>query len=173
MNAGSTCNVDVLRGTTKEDFQTPVTSFKSLENIGVCIVNDQYDGDDMLPIGNSAKKLHRLLEGKYGYKMLPDPYTGKTVLENKDDSIVDLLDNMLTTWKKVEGTGACVDRFLLYYHGHGVQVSGQPCLLTPDWETIPILKLVNKIAEFVIAERYYIVTDCCANRRDWGGEDED
>ena len=34
------------------------------------------------------------------------------------------------------------------------------------------MKLVNKIAEFVIAERYYIVTDCCANRRDWGDEDE-
>ena len=127
----------------------------------------------MLLIGNSAKKLHRLLEGKYGYKMLPDPYSGKPVLENKDDSIVDLLETMLTKWKEGEGTGAHVDRFLLYYHGHGVQVSGQPCLLTPDWETIPILELVNKIAEFVIAERYYIVTDCCANRRDWGDEDEE
>ena len=66
-----------------------------------------------------------------------------------------------------------MDRFLLYFHGHGVQVSGQPCLLTPDWETIPILELVNKIVDVVKAERYYIVTDCCANRRDWGDEDEE
>ena len=104
--------------------------------------------------------------------MLPDPYSGKTVLENKDDSIVDLVNA-----DQVEGrwghTGARVDRFLLYYHGHGVQVSGQPCLLTPDWETIPILELVNKIVDVVKAERYYIVTDCCANRRDWGDEDEE
>ena len=35
------------------------------------------------------------------------------------------------------------------------------------------MELVNKIAEFVIAERFYIVTDCCANRRDWGDEDEE
>ena len=92
MHTGSTCNVDHLSATTKKDFLSPAASFKSLESIGVCIVNDQYDGDDMLPIGNSAKKLHRLLEGKYGYKMLPDPYSGQTVLENKDDSIVDLVN---------------------------------------------------------------------------------
>ena len=61
------------------------------------------------------------------------------MLENKDDSIVDLLDTMLTKWEEGEGAGARVDRFLLYYRGHGVQVSGQPCLLTPDWDTIPIL----------------------------------
>ena len=64
----------------------------------------------MLPIGTSAKRLRDLLEGKYDYKMLPDPYSGKTVLENKDDSIVDLLDTMLTKWKEGEGKGACVDR---------------------------------------------------------------
>ena len=93
------------------------------------------------------------------------------MLENKDDSIVDLLDTMLTKWEEGEGAGARVDRFLLYYRGHGVQVSGQPCLLTPDWDTIPILELVNKIAELVIADRYYIVTDCCANRRDLWDED--
>ena len=121
----------------------------------------------MLPIGTIAKKLHDLSKGKYVYKMLPDPCSGKTVLENKDDSIVDLLDTMLTKWEEGEGAGARADRFLLYYRGHGVQVSGQPCLLTPDWDTIPILELVNKIAaELVIADRYYIVTDCCANRRD-------
>ena len=168
-----TGNVDVLSAPAEEDFQSQATFCKSLENIGLCIVNEQYEGHQVLPIGTSAKNLHRMLESKYGYKMLPDPYTGKTVLENKDDSIVDLLETMLTKWKEGEGTGACVDRFLLYYHGHGVQVSGQPCLLTPDWETIPILELVNKIAELVIAERYYIVTDCCANRRDWGNEDEE
>ena len=51
---------------------------------------------------------------------------------------------------------------------HGLQVSGQPCLLTPDWDTIPILELVNKIADVVKEERYYIVTDCFANRRSLG-----
>ena len=171
---GSTCNVDILSASAEEDFQSQASSYKSLENIGVCIVNDQYMGDDVLPIGTSAKRLHDLLVGKYGYKMLTDPFSGKTVLENIKDEpsrpLDLLLDGMLTKWKEGEGTGARVDRFLLYYHGHGVQVSGQPCLLTPDWETIPILELVNQIAELVTAERYYIVTDCCANRRDW--EDE-
>ena len=61
-----------------------------------------------------------------------------------------------------------MDRFLLYYHGHGLQVSGQPCLLTPDWDTIPILELANKIVDVVKEERYYIVTDCSANRSSLG-----
>ena len=52
----------------------------------------QYEGHQLLPICASAKRLHRLLDGKYGYKMLPDPYSGQTVLENKDDSIVDLVN---------------------------------------------------------------------------------
>ena len=36
----------------------------------------------MLPIGISAKKLLRLLENKYCYKMLRDPNSGNKVLEN-------------------------------------------------------------------------------------------
>ena len=56
----------------------------------------------MLPIGTIAKKLHDLSKGKYVYKMLPDPCSGKTMLENKDDSIVDLLDTMLTKWEEGE-----------------------------------------------------------------------
>ena len=140
-----TLQVDVLGATSEEDLlRSPASSYKPLENIGICIVNDQYEGHQVLPIGTSAKKLHDLLKRKYGYKMLQDPYTGKTVLENKDDSIVDLLETMLTKWKEGEGTGACVDRFLLYYHGHGVQVSGQPCLLTPIGRPFPYWSLSTR-----------------------------
>ena len=59
----------------------------------------------------------------------------------------------------------------LYYHGHGAQVDGNPCLLTPTWEAVPIDELVNKVAELrVIAERFFIITDCCANSKKF--EDE-
>ena len=59
----------------------------------------------------------------------------------------------------------------LYYHGHGALVDGNPCLLTPTWEAVPIDELVNKVAELrVIAERFFIITDCCANSKKF--EDE-
>ena len=52
-----------------------------------------------------------------------------------------------------------------------MEVLGQPCLSTPDGGVIPMLELVNKIAEYVISDRYYIVIDCCANKK--SGEEAD
>ena len=60
MNAGYTCNVDVLSATAKEDFQIPATSFKSLENIGVCIVQDDSILDDLLDLSKSAALYERM-----------------------------------------------------------------------------------------------------------------
>ena len=58
----------------------------------------------------------------------------------------------------------------LYYHGHGALVDGNPCLLTPTWEAVPIDELVNKVADRRITDRLYVLTDCCANSKKF--EDE-
>ena len=61
--------------------------------------------------------------------------------------------------------GTIVDTFLLYVHGHGAQVLGEQCLFTNKWTAIPLKELVNLVAEYVRPNRYYVVMDCCSNRK--------
>ena len=42
---------------------------------------------------------------------------------------------------------------------------GHPCLLTSQWEAVPLAELVNLVATYVNPILYYVVTDCCANDR--------
>ena len=47
---------------------------------------------------------------------------------------------------------------------------GHPCLLTSQWEAIPLAELVNLIGTYVNPNLYYVVTDCCANNKDFRDE---
>ena len=42
---------------------------------------------------------------------------------------------------------------------------GHPCLLTSQWEAVPLAELVNLVGAYVNPNLYYVVTDCCANDR--------
>ena len=46
-----------------------------------------------------------------------------------------------------------------------LQVMGHPCLLTSQWEAVPLAELVNLVGAYVNPNLYYVVTDCCANDR--------
>ena len=39
---------------------------------------------------------------------------------------------------------------------------GHPCLLTTQWEAVPLAELVNLVGTYVNPNLYYVVTDCCA-----------
>ena len=58
-----------------------------------------------------------------------------------------------------------MDTFLLYVHGHGIRVLGEQCLFTNKWTAIPLRELVNLIAEYVRPNRYYVIMDCCSNKK--------
>ena len=74
-------------------------------------------------------------------------------------------------WDQCTFWAGPVKQNTLYYHGHGALVGGNPCLLTPTWEAVPIDELVNKVAELrVNADRLYVISDCCANSKEF--EDE-
>ena len=59
--------------------------------------------------------------------------------------------------------------FFIHPNGHGVQVDGHPCLLTTKGEAVPIEELVNKVVTLK-AERYFVISDCCANKLEFKDE---
>ena len=71
----------------------------------------------------------------------------------------------LKTWTERQPKGTVVDTFLLYVHGHGAQVLGEQCLLTNKWTAIPLRELVNLVAEHIRPNRYYVIMDCCSNKK--------
>ena len=42
---------------------------------------------------------------------------------------------------------------------------GEQCLFTNKWTAIPIRELVNLIAEYIHPIRYYVIMDCCSNKK--------
>ena len=144
----------------------------------VTIFNDKYSNDDgteveLLPtIREDAKRIQDLLKTHFGYEVPSDDPTifapGK--LENQPN-LVKTFEVFLKKWKRKQPKGKTIDRFVLYYHGHGVQVLGHPCLLTTEWKPAPLAQLINLVAEYVNPNLYYLVNDCCANNKEYKDEE--
>ena len=79
--------------------------------------------------------------------------------------LVSTFEMFLEKWKTTQPPGVVLDSFLLYVHGHGAQVLGQQCLLTNKWTAIPIMELVNLVVRHVPSTRYYVIMDCCSNKK--------
>ena len=140
--------------------------------------NDRYAIDDgteveYLPtIREDAKRIQDLLKTHFGYEVPSDDPTifepGK--LENQPN-LVKTFEVFLKKWKRQQPKGKTIDSFVLYYHGHGVQVLGHPCLLTTEWKPVPLAQLINLVAEYVNPNLYYLVNDCCANNKEYKDEE--
>ena len=140
--------------------------------------NDRYAIDDgteveYLPtIREDAKRIQDLLKTHFGYELPSDDPTifepGK--LENQPN-LVKTFEVFLKKWKRKQPKGKTIDRFVLYYHGHGVQVLGHPCLLTTEWKPVPLAQLINLVAEYVNPNLYYLVNDCCANNKEYNDDE--
>ena len=95
----------------------------------VTIFNDEYadkDGGEvekLAAIKDNAKMIQELLKSKFGYET---PSEDPTIFEpgklKNQANLVKTFEVFLKKWKKAQPAGRTIDRFFLYYHGHGVQV---------------------------------------------------
>ena len=151
----------------------------------ITIQNDAYGAEEKLSaVEDGAKRFENLLKTEFSY-VSPGWYDGRNLFENikTGDKLVMMLGNVLRRWQK---RGETLGRFVLYFHGHGVQVGwmvylqcdnylyfqvdGHPCLLTTSGEAVPMEELVNKVVELSEAEVYYIINDSCANTSEFKDE---
>ena len=138
----------------------------------VTIFNERYSNDDgtdveHLPtIREDAKRIQDLLKTHFGYEVPSDDPTifepGK--LENQPN-LVKTFEVFLKKWKRKQPKGKTIDRFVLYYHGHGVQVLGHPCLLTTEWKPVPLAQLIKLVAEYVNPIFVILSTTAAPTRR--------
>ena len=145
----------------------PSTISTAKPNMVISIYNDVYGEEKLTAIKDDAEKFQDLLK-KFGYAVPSETEFGMRGLENipTGEKLVTFFGDLLKRWKRKQPVGETLGRLILYYHGHGAQVDGNPCLLTPTWEAVPMDELVNKVAELhVVADRYYIISDCCANSK--------
>ena len=139
--------------------------------MAVSIFFDEYNNQTagLEAIRGDAESIRMVLEDeqKFRYKFpsednptLFDPHQ----FENQG-RLVSTFEVFLEKWKKSQPPGMIVDSFLLYVHGHGAQVLGQQCLMTKKWTAIPIMELVNLVVKHVPSNRYYVIMDCCSNKK--------
>ena len=137
----------------------------------ITIQNDAYGAEmeKLSAVEDGAKRFDNLLRTEYHYKSPSQIRFGCNVFENikTGDKLLKVFGDVLEKWQE---KGVPVGRFVLYYHGHGVQVNGLPCLLTTDGEAVPIEELVNKAVQLLKAERYIVISDCCANKFEFKDE---
>ena len=110
-----------------------------------------------------------MLQRDFYYVSPSDVSFGKNLFVNIKTGTVLLkkLGDVIKRWQK---RGETLGRLVLYYHGHGVQVEGHPCLLTTKGEAVPMEELINKVVDLTAADRYYVINDCCANKEAFDDE---
>ena len=139
--------------------------------IAVSIFFDKYENQaaGLEAIRGDAEGIHRVLEDKQKFRYKFPSESDPTLFEphqfENQGKLVSTFKEFLKTWQERQPKGTDVDTFLLYVHGHGAQVLGQQCLFTNKWTAIPLRELVNLIAEYVRPIRYYLIMDCCSNRK--------
>ena len=138
--------------------------------MAVSIFFDEYNNQagGLEAIRGDAESIQRVLEDqqKFRYKFpSEDPTLSEPHQFENQGRLVSKFKMFLEDWEKRQPKGTVVDTFLLYVHGHGIQVLGEQCLFTNKWTAIPLRELVNLIAEYVHPNRYYVIMDCCSNKK--------
>ena len=136
----------------------------------ITIQNDAYGASEKLSaVEDGAKRFDNLLRTEFRYMSPSQLRFGYNVFENikTGDMLLNVFEKVLE-W--LQEKGLSLGRFVLYYHGHGVQVDGHPCLKTTAGESVPIEELVNKAVQLIKAERYIVISDCCANKLEFKDE---
>ena len=108
----------------------PFSLTTSRNRLLVTIFNDEYankeggDVEKLAAIKDNAKMIQELLKSKFGYEMPSedDPTIFEPGKFENQAKLVKTFEVFLKKWKKAQPVGRTIDRFILYYHGHGVQV---------------------------------------------------
>ena len=139
--------------------------------MAVSIFFDEYNNQTagLEAIRGDAESIRMVLEDeqKFRYKF-PSEDNPKLFEPHQFENqgrLVATFKTFLEKWKTTQPPGTIVDSFLLYVHGHGAQVLGQQCLMTKKWTAIPIMELVNLVVKHVPSTRYYVLMDCCSNKK--------
>ena len=133
--------------------------------MGICIFFDKYQDQatELKAIKGDTKDMQKVLTDMLGYTFPSEEILGPGQFENPRQ-LTSSFKLFLDKWKKTQPPAERPpDTFLLYVHGHGMQIGGHQCLLTNKLTPIPLMELLNLVAEFVNPQRYYVVADCCSN----------
>ena len=139
--------------------------------MAVSIFFDEYKNQaaGLEAIRGGAENIQRVLEDKLKFRYKFPSESNPTLFEpqqfENQGKLVATFEGFLEKWAESQPKGTVVDTFLLYVHGHGAQVLGEQCLFTNKWTPIPLRELVNLVAEYVRPSRYYVVMDCCSNKK--------
>ena len=91
-------------------------------NVVITIQNDAYGAEEKLPaVEDGANRFDNLLRTEFGFVSPSQILFGRNIFENikKREQLMKILETVLKRWRKM---GETLGRFVLYYHGHGVQV---------------------------------------------------
>ena len=89
----------------------------------ITIQNDAYGAEEKLPaVEDGADRFDNLLRTEFGFvSPSQDMFNGRNVFKNikTRELLMKTLETVLKRWQE---RGETLGRFVLYYHGHGVQV---------------------------------------------------
>ena len=88
----------------------------------ITIQNDAYGAEKKLSaVKDGAKRFDTLLKTEFGYVSPSQILFRRNIFENikTGEQLMKALENVLKRWQE---RGESLGRFVLYYHGHGVQV---------------------------------------------------
>ena len=129
---------------------------------------DAYEGTLKLEtddIKKEMKDIVEILKTKFHYKF---PYEdsmpeGLNTLVNPKDLMRSLKIFLEKKYMNVhdQSTDVC----LLYFHGHGIFVAGQPCIMSLHGKDniIPVNEIMHEVHAKTLAGRFYIIFDCCSD----------
>ena len=89
----------------------------------ITIQNDAYGAEEKLSaVKDGAERFDTLLKTEFGYVSPYETDDDKNIFENidKGEKLVKTLEMVLKRWRRENDFS--LGRFVLYYHGHGVQV---------------------------------------------------
>ena len=95
----------------------------SKTNVVITIQNDAYGAEKKLSaVKDGAKRFDTLLKTEFGYVSPYEMDDDKNIFENikTGEKLVQTLEKVLKRWRRENDFS--LGRFVLYYHGHGVQV---------------------------------------------------
>ena len=132
-----------------------------MSDIGLAVCFDAYEGAlklETADIKGDTKQVVDILKTGYHHKFPYEDLMGDETFMNPKN-LTRTVDAFL---KKMKKTHPKIDSFFLYFHGHGVSVLGEQCIITNEKEIIPVNKILHKVYSETSAGHFYMVVDCCS-----------
>ena len=147
---------------------SPGISHAGKNYLGIAVCFDAYEGNLKLETADIKEEMTdivKILKNNFHYKF---PYEdsmpeGLDTFVNPNDLMRSL--NIFLEKKYMKVHDQSTDVCLLYFHGHGKFVAGQPCIMSLSGKDniIPVNEIVNEVHAKTHAGKFYIIFDCCSD----------